>query len=75
MWASKLDDDWLAEEPVQNNQTQPQAGNIESQSLPLDLTVSVPLEPLHTLPEAPPCQLRMYFVVHSRNFHSLRRYI
>lgn len=75
MWASKLDDDWLAEEPAQNNQTQLPVGKIEAHTLPLDLTVSVPLEPLHTLPEAPPCQLRMYFVVHSRNFNSLCRYI
>lgn len=61
MWTAKgEDDDWLAgdEPPKQREVTQVEV-SIASTHFEVDLTSSQRMEPLHSLPEAPPCSLRM----------------
>lgn len=61
MWLSKGDDDWLAEDetPADTPSVPAPIGLGASKSHEIDLTTNPASEPLHTLPEAPACKIRM----------------
>ena len=61
MWSSKGDEDWLLEDSNVNPPPGAPSGlRVDSFSSEVDLTTIVQPEPLLNLPEAPPCQIRMF---------------
>lgn len=74
MWATKGgDEDWLAEEAIPASKPVPSPANVPHTIQAVDLTVWTPSEPLHALPEAPPCSIRMYYFFPRINFRRYRR--
>ena len=74
MWATKGgDEDWLAEETIPASKVVYTPAQVPHMIQAIDLTVSVPSEPLHALPEAPPCSIRMYYYVLRISYRRYRR--
>ena len=61
-WLAKDEDDWLSEPSKPADSKPVNVHSDESnQFAPVDLTsVAETMEPLHTLPEAPSCAIRMF---------------
>jgi len=63
-WLKTGDDDWLVEpDPnFSNHSNSVRVAADEPQDITLDLTSADAIEALHTLPEAPACDIRMFTV-------------